>query len=80
MSKYFESKSDETSGIKGALELVIFFQSTPLKKGCFLISSAPFVPSRTSAVETNFLIKFSASRERFASAGILKCFFHCTIF
>ena len=57
-----------------------FFQSNPLKKGWRLISSAPLNPSLASGVVTNFLIKFSASKDKFASKGIVKYCFHFTIF
>ena len=58
----------------------MLFQSIPLKKGCFFISSTPFIPNLVSHGETILKIKFSASGDKFASDGIEKCSFHFTIF
>lgn len=69
-----------TSGTKGVDLFRRFFQSNPLKKGCFFISSAPLFPSLFSGTLINFRIKLSALDDKLASFGILKFFFQCTIF
>jgi len=69
-----------TSGINGTLRLLKLFQLTPLKNGCFLISSAPLYPILLSTSVINFLIKSMDSFDIFVSFGISRCCFHDNIF
>ena len=79
-SKRVQSSSSFTFGMKGDLVFLRFSQSSPLKKGCSLISWTPLAPRRLSASQRNRFNTSLASGVRFDSSGMFKVFFQCRIF